>query len=60
MPATYLQVHVHIKARIKRAKQLRTTSTTMYREGASAQVRERWEDTNYGESVSVDGQYLGG
>lgn len=30
MPATYLQVHVHIKARLKRAKQLKTTSTTMW------------------------------
>lgn len=43
MPATYLQVHVHIKARIKRAKQLKTTSTTMYREGASAQVAREME-----------------
>lgn len=43
MPATYLQVHVHIKVRIKRAKQLKTTSTTMYREGASAQVAREME-----------------
>lgn len=43
MPATYLQVHVHIKVRIKRAKQLKTTSTTMYREGASAQIAREME-----------------
>lgn len=43
MPAIYLQVHVHIKARIKRAKQLKTTSTTMYREGASAQIAREME-----------------
>lgn len=35
MPATYLQVHVHIK--------LKTTSTTVYREGASAQVAREME-----------------
>lgn len=57
MPATYLQVHVHIKVRIKRAKQPLQPCTE---KGHQHRMRERWEDTNYGESVSVDGQYLGG
>lgn len=60
MPATYLQVHVHIKARIKRAKQPQQPQQPCTEKGHQHRLRERWKDTNYGESVSVDGQYLGG